>query len=528
MATMNIADTALNIRPDIIEYAFLPVPPGDLNFSWWLLNSFKSFSNSPNLPSLGGKEDGNVDIKALDQKIEEKGDFLETDLKENLLPEIMSLMDKYDAEEASFEKFLSLISTVAPNSQRELLAWSEIDGNLFLVEEAKAEENQGIPEFRVREDIILLDHQDGQDKKGAEQGMEKLVLFSGKEKISINFFIKENTLFNLAKANNLNFSVPKDMSKEGKIVDEQKALSPLNPILAEKIIKEEVGEMPKEMAKREQINLAFSGKGRFEQSGQDGIGLDMAIKNSGPSLVKEEGRKLASLWIKENNFRQFGLLGKENNESLAGHVEQGLNNIAATEKNFFFSFLKGEKKAETRLDDLSLFSPPINNKNIILSRDSFPATGEVGGKENIYQWRPAKAEIYKQISQKIIWSVHNDQEKIKVTLEPPHLGNIYLEVAREKENIRAKILAENPLTKELIEHSYWPIQKILEREGFRLERFDVFSQFDMNLWREAKEENLARNSQGKIYPSGGEINEPLSLEGSLPLEANKGCVNILI
>lgn len=527
---MMINHTTLNIKPAIIENNFLNLPPEDINFSWWLLNSFKSIFNSPILFSLVPKEGLNIEIQPLAQQIEEKGSLLEKALKENLPPGKTNLLSEFNREESFSEKFLSLISALDfpySFSLNDLLTKSEIEGDLLLGREARAEENPEIPELMEKKIINSFSPQNNQEKISVEQVIEKQLSLSGGEKMPINFF-KEEKFLNLAKANNLNFSLLKDIWKQGEIINAQNKPAPLNSIIAEKISPEQIIEIQKEMGKNQLGNLGFALRERLEQSGQDYLGLNMAGINGWPSLVKEEGKKLTFPWVKENSWEQFSLLGKENNESLASKVEQALNNFGATEKNFFFSFLKGEKKGEIKLADFCSFSPGTNNKDTILSRGSFLATSEVGSKENMSPWRSAEAEIYKQISQKIIWSIKNDQEQIKVTLEPPHLGNIYLEVTREKENIRAKILAENPLTKELIEHNYWPIQKILEKEGFRLERFDVLSQFDMGFGGEAKEENLTRNSPGKIYPCAEEINEPLSLESSLPREGNEGGINILI
>lgn len=528
MAAMNIADTSLNIRPEIIENTFLNTLPQDINFSWWLLNSIKSFFNSPIFSSLLGKEGSNIEIQTLAQEIEGKGSLLEKDLKENLFSENRNLLREFNLEESLSEKFLSIINALDfPYffPLNDLMNTSEIKEALLLLREVRPEDNHVLPELKV---INLFRHLNNQEKIGLEQGIEKLILLSKEEKIPINFFIKEDKFFNLAKANNLNNSLLKNINKEGEIIKQQKVPAPLNSLMAENITKEEITETQKEMAKSQQVNLTFSAKEGLEQSGSVNLAFDIALKNGWSLLVKEEERRLTPPGVKENSMGQFSLLGEENNEYLASKVEQAFHNLGPAEKNFFFSFLKGEKKGEIKLDELFSFSQGINNKDTILSRDGFSTIAEFGGKENISPWRLPEAEIYKQISQKIIWSVKNDQEQIKITLEPPHLGNIYLEVTREKENIRAKIYAENPLTKELIEHNYWPIQKILEKEGFRLERFDVLSQFDMGFGKEAKEENLTRHSQGKIYLGAGEINEPLSLESSLSLEANKGGINILI
>ncbi len=189
--------------------------------------------------------------------------------------------------------------------------------------------------------------------------------------------------------------------------------------------------------------------------------------------------------------------------------------------------LRNTKKGKLKSDALSSIFPEVSNQVPTLGPNNLSLMEKIASKENISSWRLIEVEIYKQISQRIIWSIQNDYERIKVTLDPPQLGNIYLEITRDKENIRAKIVTETLLTKELIEHNYWPIQRIIEREGFRLERFDVFSQ-DMDWAREERGEHFGQNSRGKVFPAVSEINEALFLEDIPLLENNKGCLNILI
>ncbi len=85
-------------------------------------------------------------------------------------------------------------------------------------------------------------------------------------------------------------------------------------------------------------------------------------------------------------------------------------------------------------------------------------------------------DLYRQVGEKVIWSLKNNQEKIRVVLDPPELGSIYLEIHREKEGITTTLWAENALTKSTLESSQIQIQKIVENEGFHLEKFNVFIQ----------------------------------------------------
>jgi hypothetical protein len=93
-------------------------------------------------------------------------------------------------------------------------------------------------------------------------------------------------------------------------------------------------------------------------------------------------------------------------------------------------------------------------------------------------------QIYQQIGKNVIWSLQNNEEKIKLTLDPPELGNIYMEINREKGNIRATLWADNLATKEILEAHHGQLYTILKDDGFKLEKFDVFMQQDMSSFQD--------------------------------------------
>ncbi|MDI6762833.1 MAG: flagellar hook-length control protein FliK [Thermodesulfobacteriota bacterium] len=104
-------------------------------------------------------------------------------------------------------------------------------------------------------------------------------------------------------------------------------------------------------------------------------------------------------------------------------------------------------------------------------------------------------EIYHQVGRKMVWSVQNGEERIKLTLDPPRLGNLYMEVTKEKEMVRATLWAESPVTKELLEAHRTELRRILEEGGFKLEKFDVFVQQGADRFMERKEHSFSRGQQ---------------------------------
>jgi flagellar hook-length control protein FliK len=98
--------------------------------------------------------------------------------------------------------------------------------------------------------------------------------------------------------------------------------------------------------------------------------------------------------------------------------------------------------------------------------------------------------LYQQIGKNVIWSLKNNEEKIKLTLDPPELGNIYMEINREKGNIRATLWTDNPATKEILEAHHVQLSTLLKEDGFKLEKFDVFMQQDMSSFQDRGERVL--------------------------------------
>ena len=134
--------------------------------------------------------------------------------------------------------------------------------------------------------------------------------------------------------------------------------------------------------------------------------------------------------------------------------------------------------------------------------------GEV--KEN-YSPVPPKSEsqtVSQQVSQRVVWLIRNNEESVRITLDPPQLGHIYMEIDRNKENIKTTLWTDNPATKATLETNQLQIQKIIESEGFKLEKFDVFVQQDLG-WHQGGKDDPT-NPNPRIPASPSEIRAPLS------------------
>lgn len=94
--------------------------------------------------------------------------------------------------------------------------------------------------------------------------------------------------------------------------------------------------------------------------------------------------------------------------------------------------------------------------------------------------------LYKQLSRRLVWSLYRGEEKIQIALDPPHLGTIFVELHRNRQTLEAQVWTDNPATKGLLDGQQAQLQKALEQEGFRLDRFQVVVQPDLKSFQEER------------------------------------------
>jgi flagellar hook-length control protein FliK len=111
--------------------------------------------------------------------------------------------------------------------------------------------------------------------------------------------------------------------------------------------------------------------------------------------------------------------------------------------------------------------------------------------------------------------VRNNEERIRITLEPPELGQVFLEIDRHKEHIKTTLWTDNPTAKASLETSQGEIQRIIESEGFKLEKFDVFMQQDPG-WFQGRRENPGKPDSREARMPGEERVPSVNSTESIP------------
>jgi hypothetical protein len=143
------------------------------------------------------------------------------------------------------------------------------------------------------------------------------------------------------------------------------------------------------------------------------------------------------------------------------------------------------------------------------------AAGPLGGAEKMAGGREAPAPmrlesqgIYQQVGERVLWLIRNQEERIRMSLDPPELGHLCLEIHRTKENIQTTLYTDNPVTKVTLESSQREIQRIIESEGFKMEKFDVLVQQDLSRFQERKDSPFHSDSRSSF--TSGKIEAPVS------------------
>lgn len=107
-----------------------------------------------------------------------------------------------------------------------------------------------------------------------------------------------------------------------------------------------------------------------------------------------------------------------------------------------------------------------------------------------------RVEFFERIGQAITWSVQKGAERIAMRLEPPELGTLFIRLEKDKEVLKATLWAEHQATKELLEIHRQDLRRILEADGFKLERFEVYVEQDTDRFLEERAFSFLERRQG--------------------------------
>jgi len=141
---------------------------------------------------------------------------------------------------------------------------------------------------------------------------------------------------------------------------------------------------------------------------------------------------------------------------------------------------------------------------------------------------PFRNEVLSQIVEKAVLTLRNGQEVMSIRLKPEFLGQLQVKVAAEDHRIALRIVAENPLVKDLIENNIDLLKNSLHNQGLEIDQLDVFvgSESDQN--RGPYEGPSLTRIAGEIV-SGGLDNSPHETEEEeIPRNARDQAIRNLV
>jgi flagellar hook-length control protein FliK len=83
------------------------------------------------------------------------------------------------------------------------------------------------------------------------------------------------------------------------------------------------------------------------------------------------------------------------------------------------------------------------------------------------------AEVAKQVAEKMVYQVRNNQHVVRMQLSPASLGRLSINMVVKDNTVQATIIADNPQVKEALEEQLVQLRDNLASSGLDLERFDV-------------------------------------------------------
>jgi len=81
--------------------------------------------------------------------------------------------------------------------------------------------------------------------------------------------------------------------------------------------------------------------------------------------------------------------------------------------------------------------------------------------------------VLRQVTEKMVYLVRNNQHRLRVNLDPPELGRINLNLIVRNNEVRGSIITEKAAVKEALEAQLVQLRENLAQQGLHLESFDI-------------------------------------------------------
>jgi flagellar hook-length control protein FliK len=295
-------------------------------------------------------------------------------------------------------------------------------------------------------------------------------------------------------------ATPTSQGKASMGTEQTKPDKPVNPAGSVPIQSsgKEAASQTKEVASAPAIEVSSNSNAKEALPNQNKPSLNASAQEGSLASFKSGENEASSSnpWTMEKGFTNlsFSVEGKGTEKTAAEKGEFAAISDAKSETGQTSTMILGDGKLGTEI------RTAITEEASKNSEAALPKTDHV--------------QIYQQIGNKAVFSLRNGEEKIRLTLDPPELGNIYMEINRDKGNIKATLWTDNPATKEILEAHQIQLQKILKDDGFKLEKFDVLYQQDAGSFQDRERRSIDQEQmkQGR-FNSAGTLRSVGALEG---------------
>ena len=164
---------------------------------------------------------------------------------------------------------------------------------------------------------------------------------------------------------------------------------------------------------------------------------------------------------------------------------------------------------------------PGSGENSNLSSRNFSTPDKGAGvisqsKEPQTFTKSSQADTLKQIVNKAAFNLQSGRSEFKIDLKPESLGHLKMQILTENHHVTVRILAENPLVKDMIESNLAQLKANFQNQGLEIEKFDV------SVARDSDQNGTGdgRYASGKMRPKSGDTENGYGGKGEEPEEVD--------
>ena len=240
---------------------------------------------------------------------------------------------------------------------------------------------------------------------------------------------------------------------------------------------EESGRINRGVQDKEPAAQKF-GMGSMKGSAEESVQKELGTKGSSPRLgidLKDAGSETVKVKVSEG-----GLIHKKVEKTEPGSGE----NSKLSSRNF---------------------STPDKGAGVI-SQSKEPQTFT----------KSSQADTLKQIVNKAAFNLQSGRSEFKIDLKPESLGHLKMQILTENHHVTVRILAENPLVKDMIESNLAQLKANFQNQGLEIEKFDV------SVARDSDQNGTGdgRYASGKMRPKSGDTENGYGGKGEEPEEVD--------